>query len=95
MRILMPVFAIKFRQLIETPTIICSISPYSADPRATLVARDPLVDPEDIESRLRRYYQDDAEATAVADIRFQNSPGLKAAVRQLGVLLTDYVRKLD
>jgi len=89
MRILMPVFALKFRSLVSDRTILCAISPYDNNPEAIMSARDPTADPADLTARLRRFHEDDIDAAAVADVRFQNSPGLPAAVARLGVMLVE------
>ncbi len=83
MRILRPHHATYFRTLVDTPTIICAVSPYETDPRAAFLRRDPQADPEDILERLSRFHRDQEEARDVADIHFQNQFGLDAAVQKL------------
>ncbi len=57
MRILMPVFALKFRSLVSDRTILCAISPYDNNPEAIMSARDPTADPADLTARLRRFHE--------------------------------------
>jgi ribose 1,5-bisphosphokinase PhnN len=89
-RILTPSFALKFRTLVEGPTILCAVAPYHHDPEAILRARQPDIDPSDLEARLVRYEQDQLSAANIADINFQNSYGLDEAVNHLSHLLVTH-----
>src|SRR5207244_977771 len=68
MRILMPVHARIFRELVSEPSIFCSISPFQANPFAIFETREAVADPRDIRARERRFHIDKAEADSVADI---------------------------
>jgi len=92
MRILMPVFARKFRSLVKPPVVFCSIAPLqAADPEQVFRARDPSVDPHDLKARLARFHTDLLEADTEADIRFQNQEGLTDAVEALRFTLLYHV----
>lgn len=91
MRILRPHHAVYFRTLVETPTLICAVSPYETDPQAAFLRRDPEADPADIAERMSRFHKDQNEAEAVADVHFQNQFGLEIAVRHLSCLLLEKV----
>lgn len=83
MRILMPVFAQKFRSFVEEPTYICSIQPRSVVPEMVYGSRDQAGDMSDMRARLDRYETDIVEANKVANIRYANTEGLDVAVAGL------------
>jgi|SRR3989344_382915 len=94
LRILMPVFADKFRQMVSIePVILCSISPFHSDPESVFRARDPDIDPEDLQARIQRFHQDNIEANELADIQFQNREGLQSAVNELHSNITGYLQE--
>jgi len=80
MRILMPTQALMFRQLVAEPTLICSVVPYHDDAEALFRARDNQVDEVDLQARVRRYHTDIESSNQVADLHFQNLPGIQDAV---------------
>lgn len=92
MRILMPVFAKKFRQLVEEPTVFCAVLPFHDDPETVFRSREPQLDLDDMKARLARYHQDKEEAQATADICFQNTVGLDDAVRRLATTVVKYLQ---
>lgn len=91
MRILMPVFAKRFRELVDAPTIFCAIIPYQQDPEQVFLSREPDVDHDDMNSRLSRYFKDSEEAKSAADICFQNIPGLNSAIHKLATTVIDFL----
>jgi guanylate kinase len=92
MRILMPVFAKKFREMVPEPTVFCAINPHHDDPISIFTERDPSYCVDDMQSRLARFKSDRDEAEACADIVFSNSPGIKESTELLRATITDYVR---
>lgn len=92
MRILMPVFAKKFRELVDEPTVFCAILPFHDDPESVFRNREPHLDTEDMKARLDRYYTDKEEAEDAADICFQNSIGLDKAVERLGATVIQHLQ---
>ena len=95
MRSLMPVFALKFRQMVSAPTIFCSVGSFTETPEQIIRSRDPNIEPEDLEQRLQRFYKDSISAQEVSDIHFQNSEGLVEAVMELHTILINYVSKMN
>lgn len=93
MRSLMPVFALKFRQMVLAPTVLCSIEPFTENPEQIMRSRDPTVDPTDLEQRLARFRTDIINAQGVSDIHFQNTEGLEEAVLALHTILKNYMIK--
>ena|SRR3990167_7755085 len=94
MRILMPVFAVKFRQMVSVePVVLCSISPFHSDPESVFRARDPHIDPEDLQARIQRFHEDNVQADELADIQFQNCEGLQSAVNELHSNITGYLQE--
>lgn len=90
MRILMPIHALKFRQMVPEPTYLCSIAPFR-DPKEVFRARDPHSDPADIAARVARFESDQVDADRVADLRFQNSLGITTATETLSKLVLSYI----
>lgn len=90
MRVLPPVFAVKFRQLVSAPSILCSITPYTTDPESIIRARDPAMDPTDMQTRVLRFQRDQDEADVMADIHFKNTEGLDTAILSLGTMIVKY-----
>lgn len=95
MRSLMPLFAIKFRQLVSPPTIFCSIGPFTENPEQIIRSRDPNINHDDLEQRLLRFHQDNINAQKVSDVHFQNKEGLEEAVIELHTILISYFAKRD
>ena len=83
MRILMPVFALKFRALVPEPTVICAISPFNSEPATIFNERDPNVDVNDQRARMSRFHSDRQAAEQVADLHFQNFSNVDLAVSAL------------
>ncbi len=92
MRVLPPVFAIKFRNLVPAPTVLCSITPYVTDPEEIIRARDPSINPTDMMSRVLRFKRDQDEADTLADIHFKNVEGLDGAALALGSMIVDHLK---
>lgn len=92
MRILMPVHAIMFREMVEEPTVFCAVSPLSKNAKQVFDERDPEFDPEDSSARLQRFFDDITEANSAADICFQNTAGLELAVLRLGQRVVNYAQ---
>ncbi len=88
MRILMPTHARLFRKLVDEPVLFCAIAPFNPNPEDAFRARDPNVDPKDLSARMGRFYDDQVEANAAADVCFQNCEGLEDSVARLANLLT-------
>lgn len=95
MRILMPVFAKKFRELVDEPTVFCAILPFHDDPETVFRTREPNLDTKDMNARLERYYTDKEEAEASADICFQNTVGLDKAVERLGATVIRHLQATE
>ena len=93
MRILMPAFASKFRDLVQEPTIFCAVSPFNLEPESTFQQRDPNVDTNDMLARLQRFHEDKVDAEKKADIRFQNSAGIDQAVTRLASTILSFINK--
>ena len=93
LRILQPVQALKFRQLVPEPILLCAVLPLPLDPAGLMIARDPRAHSEDIEARLDAHEREVAESTAVADIVFQNRLGLDLAAFALRYTLADRLQK--
>lgn len=91
MRILMPVFALKFRSLVPEPTVFCAIYPYHNEPESIFTARDPDIDPGDLEARMQRFRNDTREAREYADIHFQNKEGLDKSTLTLHDSLVNHI----
>lgn len=91
MRILTPAMAIKFRGLVQDPTLICSITPFHNDPESVFRNRDPSMAEDDIQDRLSRFQQDIDNAQAIADVKFQNVRGLMVATCSLRDVLVEYL----
>lgn len=87
LRILPAKLAVRFRREVQAPTILCSIAPTGEDPLQLFLRRDPNADPADVATRLSRFDAERALADEVADVRFQNHPGLVDSVAELSGLL--------
>ena len=92
MRILMPTFAIKFRDLVEEPTVLCSVAPFCNEPERIFRERDPGLDDTDLQSRLSRFYTDEEEARSVSDISFQNFEDIELAVNSLKIVILHHLQ---
>jgi guanylate kinase len=95
MRILMPVHAKIFRDAISEPVLLCAVEPYIDNPEEVFINRDPAVDPEDLLSRMQRFYTDKEDACRAADFCFKNKEGIYEAVKDLGKILMNAVRYSD
>ena len=93
MRILLPEYAAKFRELIDEPSVVCSISPPHSDPTKIFLERG--TDDMDMQARLKRFYTDKTEADEYADLSFQNFEGAELATRSLASFLIGHIRKKD
>lgn len=96
MRILMPVHAKQFRALVApTPTLLCAISPRPGDPKMVITKRDPNLSQADKDARMARFFTDNEDAKAIADIRFQNFENITSAARSLGELVVSEIANLN
>jgi hypothetical protein len=90
MRILMPVFAKKFREMVPEPTVFCAIN-HTMTTYKYIHRTRPKYCVDDMQSRLARFKSDRDEAEACADIVFSTSPGIKESTELLRATITDYV----
>lgn len=95
LRILQPIVALRFRRLVPEPAVLCAVLPFPNDPSAVMFSRDHNANPLEVRRRLIRFDDEIEEAVAVADVRFQNTPGLPAAVLALRDVLVEYLREHD
>lgn len=91
MCVLTPSLAVKFRDLIVSSVVLCSVLPYTFDLEAIIRTRDTNMNPHDIANRVGRLESDQQEAELIADIHFQNHEGLEEAAINLGSLVINYL----
>jgi hypothetical protein len=93
LRILQPVRALKFKELVADTVLLCAIKPLPLDPAALIRQRDPWAHPADVEARVDAFESDWAAAEAVADVVFENRLGIGLAAICLRYTLADRLQK--
>ena len=90
MRILPPAVALRFRHIVQDRVTLCSITPYTLDVESLILARDPAISVDDLAQRVERIERDQEDAAKIANICFQNTPGLEEATARFRNTVTDY-----